>query len=1026
MEFSLISSFGSIFPIVTPSLYWAITIVWTVVLVLLVWRFGHAFRTRGLLTLLILILAIDAARTVIESVYFGALFGSLYGFFEPSVQEYLQSPTLLAIPKLVTLVSGLLVLIVIVGRWLPSAQQREDISRSAEAKLILEIEKQRERLLIAQSVAKVGSWETDLNTLEVEWSPETFRIFEKDPATFAPTHERFLELVDPNDREAVDAAFRKSFDSAELCLIEHQIEMPDGRKKTVVERWKTIVDESGRPRAIGTCQDITDIRSAETRALEALELLKVAGRAARLGGWSFDTASNRLFWSEETRKIHEVPDAFTPTVDAGINFYAPEFRQQIEKAFFTCLERGEPFEETLQIITAKGKRVWVKSIGFARLDHAGRVIGVHGAFQDISDLISREESLLLLETAVSRLNDIVIVTDADIDEPGPRIVLVNDAFEKITGYSKDETIGRSPRFLQGPKTDREVLDRIRNSLESSASFRGELLNYTKSGQEILLELEILPIANARGITSNFVAIERDITERKRLALEREDVGGRLDTLIREAKVGILVHRNFEPLVANKELARMLGYSSESEILQLDDARLLLADQERERISNYNAARMRGESVPAAYEVVGKMRDGSPIQLENRAFPVKWGEGTAVCVMLSDVSAQKKLEAQLRQAQRLEAVGQLTGGIAHDFNNLLLVILGNAELLEERLADDNELHNFAISVQKAALRGADLTGRLLSFARRQPLDPKAIDLSQTLKEMKELLVRAIGEHVDVRTLSSPGLWLAEVDPSQLENAILNLAINARDAMPGGGVLTIESSNVELDSDYTKDKLELLPGRYVLVAVSDTGVGMTSETIAQAFEPFFTTKEVGKGSGLGLSMVYGFAKQSRGHVAIYSELGKGTTVKLYLPKSSRTAALEQHVVPYESVPKGSEKILVVEDDDEVRSHVEGQLKSLGYEVVSVANGIEATEVLKNTADFDLLFTDVVMPKGVNGPALAEIARRLYPDLPVLFTSGYTENAIIHHGQLDKGTLLLAKPYRRVDLAEKVRAAMDRRNG
>ena len=978
-------------------------------------------RKGGVLTLLIVVLAIDAARTVIENVYFGALWGSFFGYFRTGVQEYLQSAVSMAVPKLINLTSGLLVLILIVGRWLPSARQREETAKTSETKFTQKIEKQRQSLILAQSVAKIGSWETDLTTLEVEWSAETYRIFEKDPATFAPTYQKFMELVNPSDRVAVDAAFRRSLDGHENCTIEHRITMPDGREKIVVERWQALVDEDGKLRAIGTCQDITDIRSAEAKATEALELLKVASRAARLGGWSYDALAKRLSWSEETRKIHEVPDDYIPAVDTAIDFYAPEYRSQIGKLLLRCLECGEPFDEVLQIITAKGTRLWVKATGVASRDHADQIIGVHGAFQDISDTVSREESLRLLETAISRLNDIVIVTDAEIDEPGPRIVLVNGAFERITGYSAHEVIGKSPRFLQGPGSQRDVLDSIRECLKSNTSFRGELLNYTKDGREIVLELEIIPIVDARGVASNFVAIERDMSDRKRLAFEKEDMGGRLDTLIREAKVGILVHRNFEPLVVNKELARIFGYSSESDILKLGDARLLFADDEQERISIFNAARMRSEKIPTTYEVAGKKHDGSRVELENRAFTVQWGEGTAVCAMLTDVSGQKRLEEQLRQAQRLEAVGQLTGGVAHDFNNLLLVILGNAEILEEGLAGNTELHNFAVSVQKAALRGADLTGRLLSFARQQPLEPKAIDLNHLLEDMMGLLTRTLGEQVEVKAVYTPGLWLAEVDPSQLENALLNLAINARDAMPDGGILTIEATNADLDVEFTKDKLDLAPGLYVTIAVSDTGTGMSSETMAKVFEPFFTTKDVGKGSGLGLSMVYGFAKQSRGHVSIYSELGKGSTVKLYLPKSGRQVE-EQTKSLTANVSRGSEKILVVEDDDLVRGHVEKVLKALGYSVISASNGLEATEILKRTKDFDLLFTDVVMPKGINGPQLAEIAHALYPNLPVLFTSGYTENAIVNRGELDQGALLLNKPYRRAELAEKVRTAID----
>jgi signal transduction histidine kinase len=385
------------------------------------------------------------------------------------------------------------------------------------------------------------------------------------------------------------------------------------------------------------------------------------------------------------------------------------------------------------------------------------------------------------------------------------------------------------------------------------------------------------------------------------------------------------------------------------------------------------------------------------------------------------SAIDDLNRKLQQSQRMEAVGQLTGGVAHDFNNLLTVILGNAETLSDSLEKDPRLRVLADMTAKAALRGAELTGRLLAFARRQPLEPRSTDINKRRADMDSLLRRTLGEQVEIEIVGSAGRWPAMVDPGQLENAILNLCINARDAMPGGGRLTIETGNVHLDADYAAQQGDIEPGRYVMVAVSDTGTGMDAGTLDRAFEPFFTTKEVGKGSGLGLSMVYGFVKQSTGHVRIYSEYGHGTTVKLYLPRADREDDGAEHRRDDIGVETGNEKILLVEDDDMVREHVAGQLAALGYRVVAAQDGSAAIEALKRHDDFDLLFTDVVMPGGMSGRQLAEQAQVLRPGLPVLFTSGYTENAIVHHGRLDADVHLLQKPYRRHDLAAKIRKVL-----
>ncbi|MCW5774693.1 MAG: response regulator, partial [Rhodospirillaceae bacterium] len=384
-----------------------------------------------------------------------------------------------------------------------------------------------------------------------------------------------------------------------------------------------------------------------------------------------------------------------------------------------------------------------------------------------------------------------------------------------------------------------------------------------------------------------------------------------------------------------------------------------------------------------------------------------------------------LDRQLRQAQKMEAIGQLTGGIAHDFNNLLTVILGNAEMLAESLGSNARLRGLAAMTVKAAERGAELTNRLLAFSRRQALDPKATDIDRLIAAMDGLLRRALGEQIEIELVRGGGLWKALVDPGQLESALLNLCINARDAMPSGGRLTIETANVHLDAAYAATQAELEPGQYVMVAVSDTGTGMDGATLERAVEPFFTTKDVGKGSGLGLSMVYGFVKQSKGHLRLYSESGHGTTVKLYLPRADAGEDAAEAPSEAATVP-GTGRILLVEDNDLVRENAAAMLSGLGYVVVAVRNGPEALATLQSDSGFDLLFTDVVMPGGMNGRELADRATHLWPGLPVLFTSGYTENAIVHHGRLDRGVNLIQKPYRRQELAAKVRAALERGAG
>ncbi len=378
-----------------------------------------------------------------------------------------------------------------------------------------------------------------------------------------------------------------------------------------------------------------------------------------------------------------------------------------------------------------------------------------------------------------------------------------------------------------------------------------------------------------------------------------------------------------------------------------------------------------------------------------------------------------LHQRLRQSQKMEAMGQLTGGVAHDFNNLLTVILGNAEYIAEKLAAHAELRAFAEGIVTAAERGAELTRSLLAFSRKQPLVPKDIDIGRQVLDMEQLLRRTLGEHIECEFLLDHDRWLASVDPGQLASALLNLVLNARDAMPEGGRLTVEVRNASLDQAYAEQNSEARPGDYVMVAVTDTGCGMTADVAARAFEPFFTTKEVGKGTGLGLSMVYGFAQQSGGSMKIDSMPGRGTAITLFFPRVGPSEVTGSKPIDPIAAPAGNETILLVEDDDMVRSYVEKELRALGYRVIVTPNGPAALEVLRQPGQIDLLFSDVVMPGGLSGLQLAEEAGRLRPELRILFTSGYNEHPV---GWADRpGARILHKPFRRHDLALMLRSVL-----
>jgi PAS domain S-box-containing protein len=423
-------------------------------------------------------------------------------------------------------------------------------------------------------------------------------------------------------------------------------------------------------------------------------------------------------------------------------------------------------------------------------------------------------------------------------------------------------------------------------------------------------------------------------------------------------------------------------------------------------------------------VKAKRKDGTvfPIELSigEAALP---GGKRLFTGFVRDLTARERMEEDLRQAQKMEAVGQLTGGIAHDFNNLLTVILGNLEMLEARLGGDDRQRTLLREAVETARLGAQLTDRLLAFGRRQPLDPRLVDVGRLVADMSVLLQRTLGETVEVRSVIAVDGALTLVDPAQLQNAILNLALNARDAMPEGGMLTIEVTKTELDADYAQMHSEVRPGRYLVLAVTDTGRGMSAEVRERAFEPFFTTKGVGAGSGLGLSMVYGFVKQSGGQVQLYSEVGHGTTVRLFLPLAGEEAGREEGTAPALGAFRSrGETILVVEDESRVRRVSVARLLDLGYRVLEASDGPAALAMLQRHPEIDLLFTDLVMPGGMTGRELAEEAQRRQDGLKVLFTSGYAQPEMVRRGLPPRGAWL-KKPYTAAELAAVLREVLDR---
>ena len=474
---------------------------------------------------------------------------------------------------------------------------------------------------------------------------------------------------------------------------------------------------------------------------------------------------------------------------------------------------------------------------------------------------------------------------------------------------------------------------------------------------------------------------------------------------------------------NPGAARIKGYSSE-EVLGEHFSKFYTEEDRAagkpER--SLQRALARGKHESEGWRV---RKDGSQFWANVLVDPIRDETGKLIgfAKVTRDMTEYRAMQEQLHQSQKMEAIGQLTGGVAHDFNNLLTVILGNLDAIERNVSSDNNRMRRAVDqALRGAQRAATLTQQLLAFARRQPLNPKPCDINELVADMSDLLRRTLGENITVQTMLAPSLWRVDVDPHQLESAILNLAVNSRDAMPQGGTLTIQTSNIHFDETVSDRFSDIDAGQYVQISVTDTGTGMPPEVLRRAFDPFFTTKPMGQGTGLGLSQVYGFVKQSNGHIKLYSESNRGTTVRIYLPRLNKAAVDEVPEFPV-SVPtaRSGETILVVEDDDDVRIYSTESLRELGFEVLEAPSAEAALEILKQHPEIDLLFTDVVLP-GANGRELLDRARRHRPSLKALLTTGYARDSIVHDGRLDADIHLLAKPFTRAQLASRIREVLD----
>ncbi len=649
---------------------------------------------------------------------------------------------------------------------------------------------------------------------------------------------------------------------------------------------------------------------------------------------------------------------------------------------------------------------------------SGTIMGASKTVRDITASRRTEHALRQQIEERRRIfdtsQDLILVID-----PRGLLMQVSPSAEAILGYAPKEMIGRNSSEFLHPDDLEISREELRLARRGRRARNTDSRYIHKDGRIVRLSWMGAWSEPVR----RYFFVGRDMTE-SRLAQEtlRESeqlAHGIIDTAL---DAFVQIDENGRIRNWNSQAERIFGWSHDEAVGQKLGEMIIPEIHRAGHASGIAHFLSTGEGpiLGRRIEIEALRRDGKEVKVELSVTALKRREGFVFNGFIRDLTDKIAAEDRIRQAEKMEAVGQLTGGIAHDFNNILTVITGTIEILADAVEKDPQLAAITRMIDEAASRGADLTQHLLAFARKQPLRPRETDVNELIMDTAKLLRPTLGEQIEIESVFDDEACMATVDPSQLATAILNLALNARDAMPHGGKLTLETGIAFLDESYAGMHGDVRPGNYVLIAVSDTGTGIPAAILDKVFEPFFTSKGPGKGTGLGLSMVYGFVKQSAGHIKIYSEEGHGTTIKMYLPPGTGALSAAEGA-PAAAVEGGHETILVVEDDKLVRDYVLTQLHSLGYVTLDAANAAEALAIVAARKPFDLLFTDVIMPGAMNGRQLADELQKTRPGLKVLYTSGYTENAIIHHGRLDSGVLLLAKPYRKSDLAAMIRKAL-----
>ncbi len=893
-------------------------------------------------------------------------------------------------------------------------RQAEEALRRSEASLIN-----------AQRIAHTGNWDWDIQNNQLFWSEEVYRIFGFTKTQFEGTYEGFLKGIHPEDRQLVQSAVEAALLRVAPYNIEHRIVRPDGDERIVCEIGEVTFDKSSKlQRFTGTVQDITERKEAERKVKESEENYRIVAESISDVIITIDELRSILFVNPAAEKVL----GYKPEELIGNNLaiIIPErFRAAHDAGMRRYMQTGE-------------RRILWSGVEFPALRRDGREIQIEISFGEyhendkrlftavIRDITKRKRAEQLIIESEEKYRNIVETANEGIwlMDATTRTTYVNRQTAEMLGYTVDEIHGRLI-FDFIFEDDFSALERKIEQIKHGDSERGEARLRRKDGSTIIALYSVISTKNQAGEITGFLLMMFDITERKKAdrSLRRAEANYR--SLVESSPAIVYLAKPFPPfapIYVSPNITKF-GYKIEEWFDQPDMWLSLIHEEDRERVLRTTEAAMnQGLDTELEYRIIS--RDGAIHWLHDKGRFVSDDKGKQIGwqgVML-DITETKSLEEQLKQAQKLESVGRLAGGIAHDFNNMLTAINGYSELTLRALEGDNPLRRNIEEIKKAGERSALLTQQLLAFSRQQVLQPVVIDLNEIVTDTVKMLERMIGEDVQLVIVLKPKTGLVNVDPGQLSQIIMNLAVNARDAMPQGGRLTIETANVLLEPADAKQKVGILPGDYVMLAVCDTGHGIDDKIRQHIFEPFFTTKEFGRGTGLGLATVYGIVKQSGGNIEVDSKAGDGTTFRIYLPRIAEQSEAAEIKDTLADLPSGTETIFLVEDEDLVRNLSKEILETCGYTIIEARNGLEALEICENgDCKIDLLITDVVMPQ-MGGRELAEKLIEKLPNLQILFTSGYTDNAMARHGVIRTSTNFIQKPFTYDTLAHKVRELLD----